>query len=99
MKKWLPGAVPEKTLKTDRKLMQEGDALRGEKNVFALYLLQFKRLAGRNFDGKRSSQNHHKSTKIDHFGIIGLDFRDCGAVKKICEKIMSFRSAKSRLTI
>jgi hypothetical protein len=79
MKKLWPGTLPEKTSKNNIFSMPKQEARKGKKEVFAWYLLHFKRFRGvTKFDEKWTSKCHAKSMKIDTLGTIWVDCWDLG---------------------
>ena len=69
MKILWPGTFPEKTSKFDRFSMPKQEARKGRKEVFAWYLLRFKRFRRvTKFNGKWTSKCHEKSMEIDTSG-------------------------------
>ena len=94
-----PGVVPNKTLNYDGKLMRKGVVLRSKKEIFALYVLQLKRLRWiKDFEGKWSSGKHPKTTKIDALGELGYFFEKIIVWGKI-DFCMAFSSAKRQAKI
>ena len=74
--------MPEKTWSYNGKLIRKGGALKGKNKVFALYVLEFKSLAGREIWWKMEFQ---KASQIDanlSLWANGSDFGDFGAVQK-----------------
>ena len=61
--------------------MPKQEAWKGRKEVFAWYLLRFKRFRGvTKFNEKWTSKCHEKSMKTDTLGTIGVDCWDFGVV-------------------